>query len=372
MRRSSPSSRSTSHSLPARAEENNRTEQVAREDVMANQKAARPQFKPDGTVEVPAFRLPASELASPQARAMQEARAAAPGGMPPLDMEIEAMRAALDEMLAPQVDRMRELYPVAIEESEIAGVPVRIITPEGGEYDGERVLMNLHGGGFTMCWHSCSLLESVPIAAAGKFRVISANYRMAPEHRHPAAVEDAAIVYGELLKEFDASRIGVFGCSAGGALTAQIASWLPRHGLPQPGAIGIFGAGGVRFNSGDSAHVAAYIDGSFPAPPEPGETGPDITNGYFAEANLADPIISPALHEEVMVQFPPSLIITGTRAMDMSPAIYTNSQLIRAGVDSTLIVGEALGHCYQYQPDLPESRDAYEAIVAHFRKRLGG
>jgi acetyl esterase/lipase len=71
-----------------------------------------------------------------------------------------------------------------------------------------------------------------------------------------------------------------------------------------------------------------------------------------------------------MAQFPPSLIITGTRAMDLSPAIYTNSQLIKAGVDSTLIVGEAMGHCYMYQPDLPESRDAFDAIVAHFRKRL--
>lgn len=57
-------------------------------------------------------------------------------------------------------------------------------------------------------------------------------------------------------------------------------------------------------------------------------------------------------------------------AIDMSPAIYTNSQLLKAGVRSTLIVGEAMGHCYIYLPNLPEARDARDAIVAFFRENL--
>jgi acetyl esterase/lipase len=85
---------------------------------------------------------------------------------------------------------------------------------------------------------------------------------------------------------------------------------------------------------------------------------------------MADPIISPALHPDVLAQFPPTLIITGTRAMDLSPAVYTNSQLLKAGVRSTLIVGEAMGHCYIYQPHLPEARDAHQAIVNFFREHL--
>ena len=56
--------------------------------------------------------------------------------------------------------------------------------------------------------------------------------------------------------------------------------------------------------------------------------------------------------------------------MDLSPAIYTNSQLLKAGVRSTLIVGEAMGHCYIYQPHLPEARDAHQAIVNFFREHL--
>jgi len=56
--------------------------------------------------------------------------------------------------------------------------------------------------------------------------------------------------------------------------------------------------------------------------------------------------------------------------MDMSPAVYTNSQLLKAGVRSTLIVGEAMGHCYIYQAQLPEARDAHQAIVNFFRENL--
>jgi acetyl esterase/lipase len=330
----------------------------------------KPRFGENGTVYVPAFELPPSELSSPEARAAQAMRAKMPESVPPADADITVVRDGLEAMLAPQVARMCEIYPVDVAEQSIGGVRAHAVTPKGKPHDEQRVLINLHGGGFSMCAEACALLESIPVAALGGYKVITVDYRMAPEAIHPAAVQDLEIVYRELLKRYEARRIGIFGCSAGGSLTAQAAAWLPAHGLPQPGAIGIFGAGGVRFSTGDSAHVTAYIDGTFPAPPKPGERGVDITRGYFAGSDLSDPIISPALHPDVLAQFPPTLIITGTRAMDMSPAVYTNSQLLKAGVRSTLIVGEAMGHCYIYQPELPEARDAHQAIVSFFRETL--
>jgi acetyl esterase/lipase len=326
----------------------------------------RPTFAEDGTVAVPAFALPPSELASAEARAMQALRARLPGGAPPTDLEIAAIRAGLEQMLAPQVEQMRQLYPVEISELEIAGVPTRVVTPPDGSFDDDIVLINLHGGAFSMCAGACALLESIPIAALGRFKVITVDYRMAPEFYHPAALEDVEVVYRALLENYVASRVGVFGCSAGGALTAQLAAWLPARGLPEPGAIGIFGAGGVRFVTGDSAWIAAFVDGSFPPP----GVGGDMTHGYFTHADMLGPVVSPALHPEVLADFPPALIITGTRAMDMSPAIVTNSALIKAGVPSTLIVGEGMGHCYIYQSNLPEARDAHQAIVDFFRRNL--
>lgn len=327
-----------------------------------------PGFAEDGTVRVPAFELPVSEFMSEEAKAFQRLRARAPAPvMTQQEPDIATRRKQVDGMMASRVALMQKLYPVDIVETRMGGVPVRTITPRGRKVDPDRVLINLHGGGFTLCWESCSLLESVPIAALGGYKIVSVNYRMAPEAKHPAGVEDAAAVYRDLLKSYKPQRIGVFGCSAGGALTAQLASWLPSHGLPQAGAVGIFGAGAVRMGAGDSAYVAAYIDGSFPAPRK---DGPDITRGYFAGSDMADPILSPALHPDALAKFPATLLVTGTRAMDMSPAILTNSRLLKAGVESTLIVGEGMGHCYMYDPNLPESRDAFDATVGFFRKQL--
>lgn len=81
-------------------------------------------------------------------------------------------------------------------------------------------------------------------------------------------------------------------------------------------------------------------------------------------------MIQPALHPEVMAKFPPTLLITGTRAMDMSQAVYTNTQLLKAGVRSTLVVEEGQGHCYIMQAQLPEAQTAYGIIVRHFKQNL--
>ncbi|MFM5908256.1 MAG: alpha/beta hydrolase [Novosphingobium sp.] len=335
--------------------------------------AARPSFDADGTVRVPAFELPPSAFISPEALAQQKARAKM--GLPIMDtsraeMSAADSRKALARYLQPQVDRYLRHFAVDVSETTIAGVPARIVSPRGGKADPRRVLINLHGGAFTTCWESCSLIESVPIAAIGNYKVISVNYRMGPEATHPAALEDVEKVYRDLLKRYKPAQIGVFGCSAGGALTAQLGAWLPRRGLPQPAALGIFGAGAVRFGAGDSAWIASAIDGSFPAPAKPGEKAPDMTKGYFSGADMGDEVLSAALHPAVIGKFPPSLIITGTRAMDMTPAIFTNSKLLEAGVKSTLIVGEGMGHCYIYSEDLPEARAAWKVIVRHFRENL--
>ncbi len=286
-------------------------------------------------------------------------------------MDINTMRRGMEMYLGAQVKGMRDRYPADIVEQTIAGVRTRVVTPQGVKVDPKRILINLHGGGFQMCADACAMLESLPIASVGGFKVITVDYREAPEAVFPAASEDVAAVYREVLKTHKPKDVGIYGCSAGGALTAESAAWFTTHGLPEPGAIGIFGAGGVRFESGDSAYIAANVDGSFPAPrPAGAPQPPGQIRSYFEGADMNDPMISPAGDLRVLAKFPPTLIITGTRAMDMSPAVYTHSQLVKAGVPGDLIVGEGMSHCFIYQSDLPEAQDAYQTIVRFFRKNL--
>jgi acetyl esterase/lipase len=335
--------------------------------------AAKPTFAPDGTVHVPSFDLPPSALASPESRSFAKMRATIGArSFLPERGDAAAARNDVEKQIAPLLQMMKARYPVDIVDQTIAGVPTRVITPKGAPVDPDRVLINLHGGAFMMCADGCALLESLPIASLGKFKVVSVNYREAPEATFPAASEDVAAVYKELLKTYKPQQIGIYGCSAGGALSAEMGAWLPAHGLPQAGALGVFGAGGTRFGAGDSAYLTAYIDGAFPPPPAPGApVKPEPIRSYFQGADMSDPMVSPALHLDVLAKFPPTLLITGTRAPDMSSAIFTHSQLVKAGVPGDLIVGEGMGHCFIYTPMLPEAQDAYKTIVDFFRKNLG-
>lgn len=331
---------------------------------------SKPVFTEDGTVHVPAFDLPPSPFLSPEALAAQKMRAKTGAMSIPMDIPIGPMRKGLAGFLAPQITALAKKYPIDIADTVIAGVPTKVFTPKGKAPDKRHVLINLHGGGFSMCWDSCAMLESIPVSALGGYKVVSVNYRMGPEAKHPAALEDIEAVYRDLLKSYKPSQIAIYGCSAGGALSAEMGAWLPKHGLPQPAALGIFGAGGTRFGGGDSAYYAGYVDGSFGQPPKPGDKVPDMTRGYFDGANMSDAIISPAIHPDVIAKFPPILLITGTRAMDMTPAIYTNAQLLKAGVESTLLVGEGMGHCYIYSDDLPEAHDAWGVMLRFFKSHL--
>jgi len=335
--------------------------------------ASRPTFAQDGTTHVPAFDLPPSAFMSKEASEALKARAKAPAFEMPRELDISIIRMGMEMVLAPSVKLMEEQYPANIVRQTIGGVPTRVVTPKGIRIAANRVLINLHGGGFSMCADACAILESLPVAAVGGYKVISVNYRQGPEHRFPSASEDVAAVYRALLKQYKASQIGIYGCSAGGSLSAQSVAWFSTHGLPKPGAIGIFGAGAVRFAAGDSAYLSGYVDGAFPAPTKPGTPLSPITKtmmSYFEGADVNGPMISPANHPEVLAKFPPTLLITGTRAPDMSPAVYTHSQLVKAGVPGDLLVGEGLGHCYIYSAQFPESRDAYAAITSFFKRHL--
>lgn len=330
-----------------------------------------PTYSPEGVVHVPAFDLPPSPYMSKEAADLLKMRAMMQDAHFRPQSDIAELRRKTDASLAPFIKMMKARYPVDMVEQQIAGVKTRVFTPKGGAFDRKRVLVNLHGGAFSVCAEACALLESIPISSLGGYKVVSVDYRMAPEHVFPAASEDVAAVYRELLKSYKPKQIGIYGCSAGGNLTGQAMAWFSRNALPLPGAIGIFGAGAGRFGTGDSAHIAAYVDGGFPPPPPAGTTPPPPPyRNYFDGADMKNPLISPVLHPEVLAKFPPTLLITGTRAHDLSPAVYTNSQLIKAGVKSTLIVGEAMGHCYIYLPQFPESQDAYEATVNFFKANL--
>ncbi len=93
--------------------------------------------------------------------------------------------------------------------------------------------------------------------------------------------------------------------------------------------------------------------------------------GYLEGTNPKDPLVAPINSPETLARFPPTLIITGTRGFELSAALYTHTQLVKRGVEAELHVWEGLFHGFFYNPDVPESKDAYDVMVKFFDRHLG-
>jgi monoterpene epsilon-lactone hydrolase len=262
-------------------------------------------------------------------------------------------------------EKSRSLYPVDIRDEVIAGVPAKIIAPPRiPENRRDRVLINLHGGGFNS--DSGSLTETIPIANLTRTKVVAVLYRLAPEHLFPAAVDDSVAVFKELLKTYKPRNIGLYGTSAGAILTAEVAVKLHQLGLPPPGVLGIFSGNGDLSQVGDSE--AIYGLNGFSGPLQP--PSKDFRRSrYMGGANPKDPVLSPLYAD--LRGFPPTLFVTSTRDLLLSGTTTLDRAFLRAGVDAQLVVFEALPHAFWNNAELPESKEAYGTMSAFFDKHLG-
>ena len=317
----------------------------------------------DGTVKVPAESVPLSSFLSPEAKAyvtqhlhdMQDA-------------EILKQDAGVPRFMKGMLARDKQIFAVDQQDTQIGGVHAYVYSPKSGisEVNKERVLINLHGGGFSGCWPGCAELESIPISALMQIKVVSVDYREGPEHKFPAASEDVATVYRELLKTYAPRSIGIYGCSAGGMLTAMSVAWFQTHDLPAPGAIGIYCASAGSFG-GDATYIAfPFGEARVPVSRPPGAA----QLGYFSSTDPKDPMVSPINSPEILAKFPPTLLITGTRDFAMSGTLYTNTQLTKLGVTTELHVWDGLFHGFFYNAEVPESRDAFNVMIKFFDRHL--
>jgi len=260
----------------------------------------------------------------------------------------------------------RKHYPVNIEETSTAGVRTDIITPlEMPEANRDRVLINLHGGGFNS--DSGSLIEGDPIANLAKTRVVSVYYRLAPENPFPAAVDDVVAVYKELLKSYKPHNIGIFGTSAGAILTAEVTVRLKQLGLPLPAAIGVFSGMADFSRTGDSFQL--FTLSGFPGHLEPSDPNQLHDAQYVGKTDPRDPGLSPLFAD--LHGMPASLLVTSTRDILLSGTTIFHRALLAAGNDSQLVVFEALPHAFWYHFELPETKEALELMANFFDERVG-
>jgi acetyl esterase/lipase len=262
--------------------------------------------------------------------------------------------------------KLHATYPVDITETNLAGVAAKVIVAKhAAAHKKDRVLICLHGGGFTS--DSGSALEGSTIAALTGITVFAVEYRLAPQYPFPAAVDDAVAVYRHALKQYAPTKIGVYGTSAGAVLTAQMTVESRKVGLPLPAVLGFFSGyvdlaryGDSRWLFGTSGFtnfnaMVPFLKGLGMVP-------------YVGDHDRKDPVLSPIYSD--LKGFPPTLCMTSTRDHCLSGTVDFHRALLRAGVDARLMVFDAMPHSFWYSFDLPESREALEAQANFLDRHL--
>lgn len=303
---------------------------------------------------------PIPQTISPEAQRMLARRI--PDGKP--TETLAQRRERTDAYTARARVEWSKICPNQIVEEEMAGVPVRVVTPARIPPENrDKVLLNLHGGGFNS--DSGSYTETIPIASYAQMKVVAAMYRLAPEHPFPAGVDDAVAVYKELLKTHAPRDIAIYGTSAGAILTGEVAVRLKQLGLPLPAALGIFSGMGDFAREGDSESLFSLRGLSGYLTPPNGPHDPY----YVGSTSPTDPVLSPVYAD--LRGLPPTLFITATRDMLLSGTVNLHRAFLRAGVDARLVVFDALPHAFWYDPTLPESIEANHMMADFFVKHVG-
>ncbi|MDX1518186.1 MAG: alpha/beta hydrolase [Woeseiaceae bacterium] len=247
----------------------------------------------------------------------------------------------------------------------LAGLPAAWLVPHGAPDDS--VLLYWHGGAYLVgSIRSHRPLVSHIANAAGVQAVIP-EYRLAPEHRFPAAVDDAVRAYRQLLEDGnDASRIVVGGDSAGGGLTVAMLLSLRDADVPLPRACFLLSPWLDLTGSGESMRTRAGHDPLF----KPHDM-PHVVGQYCDEQELRLPLVSPVFAD--VHGLPPTLIQVGEDEILLSDSERYAEKLRAAGVEAELDVWPGMWHVWQmFVRLMPESRLANIKLGHFVRDRLAG
>ena len=250
-----------------------------------------------------------------------------------------------------------------VEEVDIGGLRGRWIEGTGARRD--LVLLYFHGGGYKMGSNRSHHDLMSRLSAAAGCRVLGLNYRLLPEHRFPAPVEDACLAYRWLLQQgFAARSIAFAGDSAGGGMAAAALLSLRAQDVALPVAAVLLSALTDFEARGASYETRAALD-----PIHNRQLIQSLGRQYLGkEADVSQPLASPLNGE--LSGLPPLLLQAGDRETGLDDSVLFAEKAAGAGVDVTLQVWEGMIHVFQQFPaELIEAQDAVDRIGAFLKSK---
>jgi acetyl esterase/lipase len=279
----------------------------------------------------------------------------------PLDLggELHEQRRLLVEMLTsvPLPD------DVATTSGELGGVPVITVDIHG--ISGGGVVLYLHGGAYSMGTAQASLGLASDVARRARARAVTVDYRLAPEHPYPAALDDAVAAYQALLETVDTAQVALVGESAGGGLVLATLVALRERGIPLPSAAAVFSPWADLTLSGTTVTAKADVDVAVTA-------AGLRTRGaeYIGTNDPTTPTISPVFAD--LTGLPPLLIQAGSHEILLDDAlrIAANAAVADVAVDLQIIPGAP--HVFQgFAAILSAGDTALTAAGEFLRAHLG-
>lgn len=298
-------------------------------------------------------------MLNPETRAALATWGEAAGALAPL---LEGHAEDWTKARSDYVDAMARAFPapdgLAVEETRIGGVPCHVVTPT--EVSEGRILLYLHGGGYAsggpggyigLCGRYAKLLQA---------KVYIPDYRLAPEARFPAAIEDVFAVYRALLDDgVDPSRLTVSGDSAGGAMVVTLMRWARDAGIELPAAGVAISPWANLTHNGESCVTREGID--------------PLCSVYFLQllarnflgnALPTDPDVSPVFAD--VRRLSPILIQIGENEVMLSDAIRLASHLAENRVRTSLEVWPGMFHVWHLCGGILPEADAALRNAAAF------
>jgi acetyl esterase/lipase len=277
--------------------------------------------------------------------------------------QVSAGAAATVARLKPMAEALR----VRVDAVTIGGVKAFEVNPEEiAPNNKNRVLVHIHGGCFVSLPGESGTGEAIQMAAFGRFRVISVDYRMAPDHPYPAALDDVIALWRAVSTTTDPKKTALFGASAGGNLTLAAVLRAKQENLPLPAAIAPATPMSDLTNAGDTFHTNAFLDNVLVAPDGDCDKRAAL---YLDGRDAKDPLLSPVYGD--MHGFPPAILTSGTRDLLLSSTVRVHRKLRQAGVEAILQVFEGQSHAqFLFDYTAPETKEAFEEVAQFFDRHL--
>jgi monoterpene epsilon-lactone hydrolase len=319
--------------------------------------------------------LPARDVPVPSADVSAGVQALIAAPLPPIWNDHPKDAAAWKALIKMRADAVAATLPdlraklgVKVEQTTIAGVNAYIVTPNDmPEANRNRLLVHVHGGGYVFFPGESGTREATLMAAYGKFRIVSIDYRMPPDFPYPAAMDDAMAVWKELVKANDPKKMAIFGTSTGGGMTLAMVLRARKEGLPLPAATAPGTPWSDMTKTGDTFFTNEMVDNILVS--NDGWLG-DAAKLYANGTDLKDPQLSPVYGD--YAGFPPTILTSGTRDLFLSNTVRVHRKLRQAGVPADLHVFEGQSHAqYAGDPYAPETKEHFAELAAFFDRYLG-